>query len=279
LRPVVLTIAGSDCSGGAGVLADVRTIAACGGYPAAAIAALTVQTTGRVRRVEPLAPSLVEAQIEAVLDDLPVAAVKVGMLGGATVARTVAECLRRRAQRNVVVDPVLRASDGRGLFGASDESHESDGPDRPDAAALDALRALARTATVMTPNLFEAAALEGRGATIADADGAAAVGRALVSAGAKAVLVTGGHLPGAPVDVLVDADGERRFEGRRLPAGRTHGTGCCLSSALATFLARGLVLADAVAAARRALVSGLERGERRGRERVTVPEPAFEGTP
>jgi hydroxymethylpyrimidine/phosphomethylpyrimidine kinase len=198
------------------------------------VTAITVQDSGGVRDWEPVAPALVRAQVVAVLRDAPQAAVKTGMLATGSIVEAVAAELRERGPRSLVVDPVLVSSSGFPLL-------ESDG--------IDALRErLVPLATVITPNLSEAERLSGVAIrTAEDAERAAAALRRL---GAASVVVTGGHFGGAPIDVLVTADGTTRFEGERIGAD-VHGTGCVFSAAIAAGLARGAGLAEAVEEAKR----------------------------
>lgn len=248
--PVALTIAGSDSGGGAGIQADLKTFFALGVYGASAITAITAQNTERVGAVMAVPAELVAAQIAAVLDDVGADAVKTGMLWNAPIVRAVARSLAERRARTLVVDPVLVASTGSTLLDAGGRQ-----------ALVEALLPLA---TVVTPNLAEAAALAG--APVAGIEDGEAAARRILELGPRAVVVTGGHLAGDPVDVLVTANGVRRFPGRRL-AGEAHGSGCVFSAALTAELARGAALADAVGAAKalvaRALASPVEIG--RGR--------------
>ncbi|HZP41672.1 MAG TPA: bifunctional hydroxymethylpyrimidine kinase/phosphomethylpyrimidine kinase [Candidatus Binatia bacterium] len=233
--PVALTIAGSDPSGGAGLQADLKTFAALDVWGAAVVAALTAQNTCGVRACADVAPAFVGAQLDAVLDDLPVAAVKTGMLARAAVVDVVAEGLgARRPRLPLVVDPVLVATSGDALA-------------EPALAARLAERLLP-LATVVTPNLAEAEALTGLRATTPAAMRDAA--RALVDRGARAALVTGGHLAGDPCDVLFDGAAFHDLVAPRIPLAPTHGTGCTLSAAIAAGLARGLDLLAAVAEAK-----------------------------
>jgi hydroxymethylpyrimidine/phosphomethylpyrimidine kinase len=221
--PNVLSIAGSDPSGGAGIQADVKSISANGGYAMAAITALTVQNTRGVRRVELIDPDLVADQITAVFDDIRVDAVKIGMLGTDAVAQAVADVLRGRDVL-IVLDPVMVAKGGDRLLAAE---------------AVAALReALLPLCTVITPNLPEAADLLGE-AEATDREGMEAQGARLLALGPKAVLLKGGHLqgPDSP-DLFASRDGFSWIEGTRVATRNTHGTGCTLSSALATWLAR-----------------------------------------
>jgi hydroxymethylpyrimidine/phosphomethylpyrimidine kinase len=225
----VLTIAGSDSGGGAGIQADLKTFAAFGLHGLSAITAVTAQNTRRVVSVHCLPAREVVQQIETVFDDFDVAAVKIGMLGSRANVAAVAAALRRVRARNIVLDPVLVATSGRPLLPSS---------------AVAALRArLVPLATVLTPNLPEAAALLGH------AVGGPAATRELLALGACSVLLKGGHARGALVrDVLVDAHGTREFRHRRLPF-PAHGTGCVLAAAIAAGLALGRAPRAAVAGA------------------------------
>ncbi|MBK8481883.1 MAG: bifunctional hydroxymethylpyrimidine kinase/phosphomethylpyrimidine kinase [Proteobacteria bacterium] len=233
--PVVLTIAGSDSCAGAGIQADLKTIAALGGYGVSAISALTAQNTRGVQAAQAVAPDFVRAQLRSLFADLPIRAVKSGMLGGREVVRVVAALMREQAPAHFVLDPVGRATSGDSLL---------------DAAGLAALAdELLPLATVVTPNGHEAAALTGLPVTTAAE--AAVAARALLNRGARAVVVTGGDLRSdRAIDVLVTAAGEQRFEGERLASRHTHGTGCTFSAAIATLLAQGHALAQAVAQAK-----------------------------
>jgi hydroxymethylpyrimidine/phosphomethylpyrimidine kinase len=230
--PIAVTIAGSDSSGGAGIQADLKTFSALGVYGASVIAALTAQNTTRVAAVHAVPPDFVAAQMDAVFADLAVGAVKIGMLGDAGVIAAVAAGLDRHHQACVVLDPVMVASSGRRLLAAD---------------AVDALRrTLLPRALVITPNLPEAADLLDAEQATDEASMLRQAGR-LMTLGAKAVLMKGGHAGGPEsVDLLVTATGSLRVSGVRLPTRNTHGTGCTLSAAIAAGLAKGLGLADAV---------------------------------
>lgn len=227
--PNILAIAGSDPSGGAGIQADIKAISANGGYAMAALTALTAQNTRGVSGVHGVPPDFVAAQIAAVRADIRVDAVKIGMIASAEIAEAVADALAGLAAP-VALDPVMVAKGGDRLL--ADE-------------ALDALRArLAPLATVLTPNLPEAAALLDRGPieTRDQMEDAAAALRAL---GPRAVLLKGGHLGGeTSPDLLLHADGAAWFERPRHPTRNTHGTGCTLSSALAAALGRAALEAE-----------------------------------
>jgi hydroxymethylpyrimidine/phosphomethylpyrimidine kinase len=231
--PVVLTVAGSDSSGGAGIQADLKTFAALRCFGTSAITALTAQNTTGVTAVAPCPPDVVRAQIDAVLADLPVVAAKTGMLVDKATIDAVAAALSTPAFP-LVVDPVILSKSGHALL-ADD--------------AVDALLArLLPRAAVVTPNRPEAARLTGvdLGAQASD-DDVVRAGRALLARGARAALVKGGHADGdVVVDVLVLPDGVRRVSSTRLATRHTHGTGCTLSAALACLLGRGTPLPDAV---------------------------------
>ncbi len=232
-RGRVLTIAGSDSGGGAGVQADIKTITALGGHAASAITAITVQNTLGVGAVHPVPPELVVAQVRAVLDDIGADAVKTGMLGSAEMVETVAEILTG-VSVPVVIDPVMIAKGGAALM---------------DERALAAVRGrLIPLATLLTPNAPEAAALTGL--VVETTDDLRRAGEALLAMGAAAVLMKGGHVPGASVtDLLITPAGETGFSGARIDTRHTHGTGCTLASAIATGLAQGLTLEAATARA------------------------------
>ena len=255
-RPVsVLTIAGSDSGGGAGIQADLKTFAAHGVHGLSALAALTAQHTRGVTAVHVPPTAFLEAQIDACFDDFRIGAVKLGMLASADVIATVARALARHRPRHVVVDPVMVATSGARLL---------------EADALDALRTqLLPLATVITPNLPEAELLLGW--AIGDAAAMSHAALALRALGAPAVLLKGGHLagPGEVVDILSDADGEQRTAHPRLQLD-AHGTGCTLASAVAANLARGLPLRAACAAAVGYVQSALRGGYRPGHGQVLV---------
>jgi len=242
---VVLSIAGSDSSAGAGIQADLKSITANGAYAATAITAVTAQNTLGVQGAWPLPLEAVRAQIASVFDDLEIASVKTGMLGGSEVIELVAEELRARRAPFVVVDPVMISKTGFALL-AED-------------AAVTLREHLLPLATIVTPNVHEAEALTGLSVrTVSDAEQA---GEMLVAAGASAALVKGGHLEGAPAtDVLVTADSTRRFEGEWIDQRHTHGTGCTYASAIAARLALGDELHDAIGIAKRYITEAIRGG-------------------
>jgi hydroxymethylpyrimidine/phosphomethylpyrimidine kinase len=231
MMKVVLTIAGSDSSGGAGIQADLKTFTAFGVYGASAITALTAQNTVSVRSVADLEPGFVAAQIDAVMDDLPVAAAKTGMLSSESIIEAVAERVRERAIPNLVVDPVIIAASGDRLL-----AHGAVAAMREHMFPLSAL---------VTPNLREAEILLGR-EDIKDRKAMRHAAIDLVRMGARAALITGGALDGPEaIDVLFDGHETHEFsEPRR--GRRAHGAGCTLSAAITASLARGESLVDAI---------------------------------
>lgn len=249
----VLSIAGSDSSGGAGIQADIKTIEALGLFAQTAITALTAQNTTGVFGTYQVDPAFVEAQIDAVFDDIRPAAVKVGMVSSGAIVEAIAEALERHQAENVVVDPVMVSTSGAKLI---------------DDGAKDALvGTLFPHATVITPNMPEAQVLSGE--AIASKVDQEHVARLLASTYGCAVLVKGGHGENEANDVLVDAAGNAHwFSAPRIETENTHGTGCTLSSAIACGLACGLPLEKAVEQAKSylygALASGLDLGHGNG---------------
>lgn len=239
----VLSIAGSDPSGGAGIQADLKTFSALGCYGMAAITALTAQNTRGVTGVHIPEASFIANQIDTVFADVRVDAVKIGMLASGEIARMVAQRLKAHGARNIVLDPVLVATSGDSL-GAPD--------------VVDAMREyLFPLAAVITPNVPEAVRLAD-GDTPHDVQGLEALARRLDGMGANAVLVKGGHLGGETAsDVLFHEGALRVFDAPRIDTKNTHGTGCTLSSAIASHLARGLALSEAVGAAKDYLTQAL----------------------
>jgi len=230
--PIALTIAGSDSGGGAGIQADLKTFSALGVYGCSVIAALTAQNTVAVTGVLDIPPEFVTRQIDAVFSDLDIDAVKIGMLSRPETIDAVAKGLETYTPRHVVLDPVMVAKSGDRLL-------------VPEAVASLKERLLP-LASVITPNLPEAAVLLGREDDIG-MDDMEAVAHALQALGATSVLLKGGHLAGSESpDYLFDGDGMEVFGAERIDTGNTHGTGCTLSSAIAALLARGLELRDAV---------------------------------
>ena len=231
----VLIIAGSDSGGGAGIQADIKTVTALGGYAATAITALTAQNTLGVHGTMPVAPEFVRLQIDCVRDDIGADAMKSGMLDRTEIIAELAACIGARPALPFVLDPVMVAKGGAVLL------------------AQDAIGSLKRLlgpyATLLTPNVPEAAMLAGRG--IHSLDDMHEVAAQLLTLGVPAVLLKGGHLPGeAVVDLLATEHGIESFASPRIDSRHTHGTGCTLASAIATGLAQGLGLRDAILRAR-----------------------------
>lgn len=243
-RGRVLIIAGSDSGGGAGIQADIKTVTCLGGFAMTAITALTAQNTRGVFGIHAVPESFVRDQIRVVMEDLGADCIKIGMLGTSAIIDAVADALETYAPDvPVVLDPVMVAKGGHRLLTED---------------AVDALEAqLVPRAALITPNLPEAGVLLGRTLrTEADMDGAVEDLRRLA---AGAVLLKGGHLEGDRLlDLLITADAVERFEGRRLDTAHTHGTGCTLASAIATGMAQGLPLRDAVVRAREYVLVAIE---------------------
>ena len=234
--PIALTIAGSDSSGGAGIQADLKTFCACGVYGASVITALTAQNTMGVGAIHQVPADVVTAQIDAVFDDLAVAAVKIGMVAQQDVITAIAAGLARWSPKHVVLDPVMVATSGDRLLA-------------PDAVA--ALRTqLIPRAGLITPNLPEAAALLDEDIA-ADEPAIADQGRRLLELGCPHVLIKGGHGQGTEsIDYLFSRDCVVAFSAPRLVTTHTHGTGCSLSSAIAAALANGADLETAIRSAK-----------------------------
>ena len=242
----VLTIAGSDSGGGAGIQADLKTFAALGCYGMSAITALTAQNTTGVRSIHPIPPAMLADQIDAVVEDIGVDAVKIGMLHSPEIAQTVADAIDRHQLTQVVFDPVMVATSGAVLI-------------NPEAMAV-LVQAVFPRVGVITPNLDEAALLLGRAiSTEAEMEEAATE---LLAKGASAVLLKGGHLVGDTVsDLLMQAGGEKTWmRAQRIPTSNMHGTGCTLSAAIAAHMALGKPLINAVQSARIFVRGALEAG-------------------
>jgi hydroxymethylpyrimidine/phosphomethylpyrimidine kinase len=241
---VALTIAGSDSGGGAGIQADLKTFAANGVFGTSAITAVTAQNTVGVRSVNVLPWEFVDAQIGAVLADLPVAAVKTGMLATASIIDLVARRAAAGELPQLVVDPVMVASSGDRLLERE--------------AEMAYLERLFPHALVVTPNLREASLLVGRQLT--GVDDMAKAAAQLAETGARFVLVKGGHLTGDAVDVLFDGADIHELRSPRIDTANVHGTGCTTAAAIAAFLARGDSVIDAVRAAKAYTTAAIEGG-------------------
>lgn len=249
--PTVLSIAGSDPSGGAGIQGDLKTFAALRVHGCAVVTAITAQNTRGVRDVWPVPADVVVQQLTTLLDDVQVHAVKIGMLGDASIVRAVAGVLRHFPDVPIVLDPVLRASAGGTLLA-------------PSAVAV-FLDELVPLATLVTPNAAEAGVLTGEPAPTSPED-AGRVAQLLVARGAVAALVTGGHLDGrtTSVDVLATAQTLETFSVARIGGAGAHGTGCALSSAIAALVARGYGLSAACAEAQQFVARAIHAGQHLG---------------
>ena len=244
--PRVLSIAGSDSGGGAGIQADLKTFSALGCYGMTAITAITAQNTQGVRAIHGVPPGILAAQIDAVIEDIGADAVKIGMLHAPEIVRVVAQAIRRHGLKNVVLDPVMVATSGDRLI--AEET----------VAVL--VRELFPLASVITPNLDEAELLLGHAIAGIGALEPAAAG--LLALGAQSVLLKGGHLQGDEVvDLLLQPGCETvRLASPRIDSRNVHGTGCTLSSAIAAHLATGHTLEDAVRLARAYILGAIAAG-------------------
>lgn len=242
----VMSIAGLDPSGSAGLAADLKTIAAFRCHGAGALTAITVQNSRGVQSVQPVAPDLLASQARAIAADADVRAVKIGMLCNAALVSEVARLVQQLRLPNVVLDPVFSSSSGFELL--NKEGREL------------LRRQLLHKVEVVTPNLSEAASLTGRSVgNVAEMKEAA---RELHRMGARHVVVKGGHLPGRAVDVVFDGENFALFDSSRIPVSDAHGLGCTFSSALACGLARGFPLVQAVEDAKRYVAAALGAGAR-----------------
>jgi hydroxymethylpyrimidine/phosphomethylpyrimidine kinase len=261
--PVALTIAGSDSSGGAGIQADLKTFAALGVFGASVITALTAQNTTGVSAIHSVPADFVTAQIDAVFGDLDVKAVKIGMLAQAATIDAVAAGLTRWSPRQIVLDPVMVATSGDRLLAAD---------------AIEGLRSrLIPRASLITPNLPEAAALLGEPVATSESE-AESQGRRLLSIGCPAVLIKGGHGQGSEsIDYLITANGTVTLAAPRIATRNTHGTGCSLSSAIAAGLAAGNDLETAVRKAKVWISAAIAGADRLGVGHGNGPVHHFHG--
>ncbi|MCB2146446.1 MAG: bifunctional hydroxymethylpyrimidine kinase/phosphomethylpyrimidine kinase [Deltaproteobacteria bacterium] len=241
---VALTIAGSDSSGGAGIQADLKTFQALGVFGMSAVTAVTVQNTQKVYAIQEIRPDIVHDQIVCLFDDVPIHAVKIGMVASIPLIEAIARALTAiDPLPPVILDPVMISKSGYALL-------------QPDARAA-LVRHLFPLARVVTPNLPEAGALLGK--QIADIDGMKTAAREISALGAKMVVVKGGHLGGgSATDVLFDGADFRLLENRRIDTINTHGTGCTFSSAIAAYMARGESFFDAVVQAKIYITGAIE---------------------
>lgn len=247
--PILLTIAGFDPSCGAGVAADLKTFAAHNCYGVAAVTALTVQSTLGVRAVHATPAATLRAQLDALAEDSNIVAVKIGMLASRANAATVAEFLDKHHFAHVVLDPITRPTTGE--------------TELLDSGGIKFLRdELLKRASVITPNIAEAELLTGM--EVKDVNGMKAAGQKLLEMGAKAVIVTGGHLE-RPTDVLCQGDQIEAFGGDHVRSPNTHGSGCTFSSAIAAQLAAGQQLRDALILAKAYVTKAIEKSYATGK--------------
>lgn len=254
--PVVLTIAGFDPSSGAGITADIKTIAAHGCYGVACITAMTVQSTSRVTRVEPTDPALIQETLQELASDIPIAAMHIGMLATGKVAKAVAEFLEQRPPKakaaQIVLDPIIRSSSGAELLDSS--------------GCKVLIEKLLPLADVVTPNVDEAAALTG--IKIGELEDMKVAAARLHEMGASAVVITGGHLEKA-TDLLSfktkDGTQEEVFKAERQRSNSTHGTGCAFATAMACHLAMDRGLAEAALLAKTYVTAAISAGHPLGR--------------
>ncbi len=245
--PIVLSIAGSDSSGGAGIQADLKAISALGAYGATAVTAITVQNTMGVRAIHPIPPEYVKGQIEAVMDDMLPDAIKIGMINDIAIVRVIVGCILKYKPQNVVFDPVMISTSGCKLI--------------EDSAIEILTKELMPLTDLITPNLDEAEVLTGK--KIQDTESMKQAAKQLLTCGSKGVLVKGGHLREEKVyDILQMKDHEAPYlyEGNHIKSKNVHGTGCTLSSSIATFLALGYDMPKAVEKAKEYITGAIYTG-------------------
>ncbi len=244
----VLTIAGSDCSGGAGIQADIKTISALGCYAASAITAITVQNTCGVTGIHPIPADFVKSQIDAVMTDIKPEAIKIGMINDVKIVKAIALSIKEHKPKFLVFDPVMVSTSGCKLI--EDE-------------AIEAIKnELIPLSTIITPNLSEAIVLTGN--KIENTDDMVEAGKKIINYGCHSVLIKGGHLNGNDMcDVLCIKDDNTpyMFTSKKIDSHNTHGTGCTLSSAIATNLALGNTLQEAVEKAKEYVYQGILNGK------------------
>ena len=230
----VLSIAGSDCSGGAGIQADLKTFSAHGVFGMSVIVSVVAENTSRVIDIQDVTPEMIKKQIDAIFEDIEVDAVKIGMLSTPACMKAVSEKLRQYKPSNVIVDPVMYAKNGCPLM---------------EETAVDSLiEFIIPLADVLTPNIPEAEKISGLSiSTVKDMEAAAVK---IYEMGCKGVIIKGGHKEGSALDVLYDGNEFTHFETERIDTKNTHGTGCTFSSAVASQLALGLSVKDAVSKAK-----------------------------
>jgi len=230
----VLSIAGSDCSGGAGIQADLKTFSAHGVFGMSVIVSVVAENTSRVIDIQDITPDMIEKQIDAVFEDIKVDAVKIGMLSQPDSMEAVAAKLRQYTPKNIVIDPVMYAKNGCPLMNP---------------ASIDTLiKSIIPLADILTPNIPEAEKIAG--IKIADTDDMEKAAAAICQMDCKNVLVKGGHAGGNATDILFDGNAFHRFSAGRIDTKNTHGTGCTYSSAIAANLALGLGIREAISRAK-----------------------------
>lgn len=238
----VLTIAGSDTCGGAGIQADIKTFSAQGTYGMSVITAVTVQNTQGVFGCQDIDPDIIAAQIDAIFDDIEVSGVKIGMVSQIKTIHTIADKLEQYKPQNIVVDPVMISKSGFDLM-------------QPDAKEV-LIQRLVPLAHVITPNLPEAEDITGL--SIHNLEEMEAAARVIYKMGAKNVLIKGGHLDDSATDLLFDGEKVTLFHGERIPTKNTHGTGCTLSSCIAANLAKGKPMEEAVRVSKEYIALAIE---------------------
>lgn len=248
----VLTVAGSDCSGGAGIQADLKTFSAHGVYGMSVIVSVVAENTSRVIDIQDISPDMIEKQLDAVFEDIEVDAVKIGMLSGLECMKAVSGKLKKYKPSNVVIDPVMLAKGGHALMREN---------------ALEFFKAeLIPQAYLLTPNIPEAEAITG--ITLSDESDCMKAARLIYSMGAGNVMIKGGHGTGEAKDILFDGESYYTFSTQRINTKNTHGTGCTLSSAIASNLAKGKNTREAVQKAKdyvtMAIRNSLEIGKGHG---------------
>lgn len=238
----VLSIAGSDCSGGAGIQADLKTFSAHGVFGMSVIVSVVAENTSRVIDIQDVTPDMIKKQIDAVFEDIEIDAVKVGMLSTPQCMRAVAEKLMEYKPANVVIDPVMYAKNGCPLM---------------EPTAVDTLiKVIIPFADILTPNIPEAEKIAGmRISSVADMEAAA---KKICAMGCKSIVVKGGHATGSALDILFDGENFYHFETSRIATKNTHGTGCTFSSAIASQLANGLSVNEAVQKAKSYVTTAIE---------------------
>lgn len=238
----ILTIAGSDCSGGAGIQADLKTFAAHGHYGMSVIVSVVAENTTRVIDIQDISPDIIRKQMDAVFEDIEVDAVKIGMLSGYECMEAVSSKLKEFKPANIVIDPVMLAKGGHELMKRNSLEFF--------------IKELVPQAYLLTPNIPEAEAItQMRLTSEADIEKAAGI---ISSMGARNVLIKGGHRDGDPVDILFDGQSFHSFKTKRINTKNTHGTGCTLSSAIASNLAQGYEIRLAVEKAKEYVTMAIE---------------------